>query len=161
VARRTSVGDDGLEALSDDPLEVVGYVCTRSGGVPPAVVRDGLLTFRLDSHRTEIVATRDGIVWIDDSKATNPHAASASLRAHPSIVWIAGGLLKGVDVDELVRRHAEQLSAVVLIGGGLLAAALVRAYWPRVLRWWAEAKGGGAILGRPQSINLAEGEQAA
>jgi UDP-N-acetylmuramoylalanine--D-glutamate ligase len=63
-----------------------------------------------------VIATGDGIVWIDDSKATNPHAAAASLRAHSSVVWIVGGLLKGVDVDELVRRHADRLSAAVLIG---------------------------------------------
>jgi hypothetical protein len=43
VARRTKAGDDGLEALSDDPLEVVGYVCARSGGVPPSVVADDVL----------------------------------------------------------------------------------------------------------------------
>ena len=42
-------------------------------------------------------------------------------------------------------------TAIVLIGGGLLIAFLVRAYWPRVVRWWAEAKEGGAILGRPRA----------
>jgi UDP-N-acetylmuramoylalanine--D-glutamate ligase len=89
---------------------------TRSLGVSPAVIRAALDTFVLDSHRTEVIATAEGIAWIDDSKATNPHAADASLRAQKSVVWIAGGLLKGVDVDDLVRTHAGRLSAVVLIG---------------------------------------------
>jgi UDP-N-acetylmuramoylalanine--D-glutamate ligase len=88
----------------------------RSLGVPPTAIRDALRTFQLDSHRTEVIATSGGIVWIDDSKATNPHAAAASLRAHSSVVWIVGGLLKDVDVDDLVRRHADRLSAAVLIG---------------------------------------------
>ena len=41
--------------------------------------------------------------YVDDSKATNPHAAQASLQAYPRVVWIAGGQLKGASVDELVR----------------------------------------------------------
>ncbi|HEY5319989.1 MAG TPA: UDP-N-acetylmuramoyl-L-alanine--D-glutamate ligase [Galbitalea sp.] len=97
----------------------------RSLDVPPEVIRGALGTFRLDHHRTEVVANVDEILWIDDSKATNPHAAEASLRAHKSVVWIVGGLLKGVDIDELVRAQASRLAAVVLIGvdrGPLLAA---------------------------------------
>ena len=49
-----------------------------------------------------LVATVDGVDYVDDSKATNPHAAGASLAAYPRVVWIAGGLLKGADVDPLV-----------------------------------------------------------
>jgi UDP-N-acetylmuramoylalanine--D-glutamate ligase len=89
---------------------------TRSMGVQPAVVRDALRTFSLDAHRTQLIATVAGISWIDDSKATNPHAANAALRAQPAVVWIVGGLLKGVDVDELVRTHASRLSGAILIG---------------------------------------------
>ena len=106
----------GLGAPHSVANVLAAAALVRSLGVEPAVIRQALREFRLDAHRTEIVAERDGVVWIDDSKATNPHAAAASLRAHPSIVWIAGGLLKGVDVDELVRLHAGKLSAVVLIG---------------------------------------------
>ena len=94
----------------------MGSKKSSSETVAPAVIRDALRTFELDAHRTQLVASRNGIAWVDDSKATNPHAATASLRAYPSVVWIAGGLLKGVDVDDLVRRHADRLSAVVLIG---------------------------------------------
>jgi uncharacterized membrane protein YbhN (UPF0104 family) len=42
-------------------------------------------------------------------------------------------------------------TAILLIGGALLIAILIRAYWPRVVRWWDDAKGGGAILGRPRA----------
>ncbi len=88
----------------------------RAYGLSPADVRAGLATFTLDRHRTEIVAVANGITWVDDSKATNPHAASAALSAFPSVVWIVGGLLKGVDITELVAAHARRLRAAVLIG---------------------------------------------
>jgi UDP-N-acetylmuramoylalanine--D-glutamate ligase len=66
--------------------------------------------------------------YIDDSKATNPHAAASSLRAFEHVVWVAGGLLKGADVDELVRDAAPRLRGVVLIGAdrAQIAEALAR-----------------------------------
>ncbi|HEV7811681.1 MAG TPA: UDP-N-acetylmuramoyl-L-alanine--D-glutamate ligase [Leifsonia sp.] len=88
----------------------------RSYGVEPGVIRDVLAAFRLDEHRIELVRIEAGISWVDDSKATNPHAADASLRSYESVVWIAGGLLKGVEVDELVEKHASRLRGAVLIG---------------------------------------------
>ena len=71
------------------------------------MIHDALGDFRLDAHRIETVAVAGGIRWIDDSKATNPHAAEASLRAFGTVVWIVGGLLKGVDVDALVAAHVD------------------------------------------------------
>jgi UDP-N-acetylmuramoylalanine--D-glutamate ligase len=106
----------GLGAPHSVSNVLAASALARSLGVAPGVIRTALHSFRLDSHRTELVASRDEVAWIDDSKATNPHAALAALRAHPSVVWIVGGLLKGVDVDELVRSQVERLSAVVLIG---------------------------------------------
>ncbi|MDR5700770.1 UDP-N-acetylmuramoyl-L-alanine--D-glutamate ligase [Agromyces aerolatus] len=88
----------------------------RSYGVPVGVIHDALLDFRLDAHRIETVAHARGIRWIDDSKATNPHAAQASLTAFGRVVWIVGGLLKGVDADALVAAHVARLRAVVVIG---------------------------------------------
>jgi UDP-N-acetylmuramoylalanine--D-glutamate ligase len=97
----------------------------RSYGVEPQVIRDVLTAFRLDAHRIELVRVEAGVSWVDDSKATNPHAADASLRAYTSVVWVVGGLLKGVDVDQLVAAHAGRLRGAVLIGvdrAALLAA---------------------------------------
>ena len=88
----------------------------RSYGVPATAVRDGLRAFAPEPHRNALVATVGGVAYVDDSKATNPHAAAASLAAYPSVVWIAGGLLKGADVDDLVRTAAPRLRAVVLLG---------------------------------------------
>ncbi|MET1052901.1 MAG: UDP-N-acetylmuramoyl-L-alanine--D-glutamate ligase [Mycetocola sp.] len=98
----------------------------RSFGVSPAVIRQALLGFSLDAHRIQLILTADGIGWVNDSKATNPHAADASLRAYPSVVWIVGGLLKGVDVSDLVSRHADRLRGAVIIGSD--RAAVVAAF---------------------------------
>jgi UDP-N-acetylmuramoylalanine--D-glutamate ligase len=98
----------------------------RAYGVPAAAIRDGLRNFRPDAHRIAEVAVLDGVRFVDDSKATNPHAAAASLRAYDSVVWIAGGLAKGAVFDELVADAAAKLRGVVLIGAdrAQIAAAL-------------------------------------
>ncbi|PSM42058.1 UDP-N-acetylmuramoyl-L-alanine--D-glutamate ligase [Streptomyces dioscori] len=100
----------------------------RAFGVPPKAVRDGLRAFRPDAHRIEHVADVDGVAYVDDSKATNTHAAEASLAAYESIVWIAGGLAKGATFDELVVRSAKRLRGVVLFGAdrALIREALTR-----------------------------------
>jgi UDP-N-acetylmuramoylalanine--D-glutamate ligase len=96
--------------------------------MPWPAVGAGLRAYRPGRHRNEVVASSRGIDWVDDSKATNPHAAAASLSAYPSVVWIAGGLLKGADVDALVAAHAHRLRGVVLIGRDRdqIAVALAR-----------------------------------
>ncbi|WP_455362159.1 UDP-N-acetylmuramoyl-L-alanine--D-glutamate ligase [Streptomyces sp. SYSU K21746] len=100
----------------------------RAFGVAPAAVREGLRTFRPDAHRIEHVADVGGVAYIDDSKATNTHAAEASLAAYEPIVWIAGGLAKGATFDELVAKSAKRLRGVVLIGAdrALIREALTR-----------------------------------
>ncbi|MCZ4121580.1 UDP-N-acetylmuramoyl-L-alanine--D-glutamate ligase [Streptomyces sp. H39-S7] len=100
----------------------------RAFGVEPAAVRDGLRAFRPDAHRIALVETVDEVAYVDDSKATNTHAAEASLAAYESIVWIAGGLAKGATFDELVLKSAPRLRGVVLIGAdrALIREALAR-----------------------------------
>jgi UDP-N-acetylmuramoylalanine--D-glutamate ligase len=92
-------------------------------GVPAEAVAAGLRAFHPDPHRNETVATIGGVTWVDDSKATNPHAAAASLSAYPSVVWVAGGLLKGASVDQLVADHAHRLAGAVLLGADRAAIA--------------------------------------
>jgi UDP-N-acetylmuramoylalanine--D-glutamate ligase len=96
----------------------------RAAGVPAPAVRDGLRGFVPPPHRLARVAgpggpRTGGVTWVDDSKATNPAAADAALRGFEHVVWVAGGLAKGAGpeaFDELVRRHASRLRAVVLLG---------------------------------------------
>ena len=88
----------------------------RAHGVSQQAVRDGLRAFRPDGHRIALVAEADGVTWVDDSKATNPHAAQSSLAAYDSVVWVAGGLAKGARFDDLVLAVRERLRGVVLLG---------------------------------------------
>ena len=100
----------------------------RAYGVGPLSVRDGLRAFRPDPHRIAEVGTVDGVRYVNDSKATNPHAAEAALASFDSVVWVAGGLLKGADIEALVEKVAGKLRGVVLIGAdrALIAQALAR-----------------------------------
>ncbi|WP_246849849.1 UDP-N-acetylmuramoyl-L-alanine--D-glutamate ligase [Nocardioides xinjiangensis] len=88
----------------------------RAHGVSQQAVRDGLRAFRPGSHRIAHVAEAGGVTWIDDSKATNPHAAQSSLAAYEHVVWVAGGLAKGARFDDLVLAVRDRLRGVVLLG---------------------------------------------
>lgn len=117
-------GDLPVHLLSD-AMMAAGLV--RAAGVQPESIRSALRSFGLGAHRIETVAVRDGVTWIDDSKATNAHAARASIRAQEdgSVVWIAGGVSKGASFDSLVADISSKLKGVVIIGveqEGLLRA---------------------------------------
>jgi UDP-N-acetylmuramoylalanine--D-glutamate ligase len=88
----------------------------RTLGVQPEIVRTALQKFTLGRHRIEKVSESNGISWVDDSKATNPHAAAASLLSALSVIWIAGGLAKGAKMSELVTRAKPRIKAAILIG---------------------------------------------
>lgn len=110
----------------------------RSFGAPAGAVRDGLRHFRVGAHKLEIVADHRGVRWVDDSKATNPHAADAALRSFGQgssgeagsgrIVWLAGGQAKGTTFDELIIAHRSKLRGAVLLGADreIVADALSR-----------------------------------
>jgi UDP-N-acetylmuramoylalanine--D-glutamate ligase len=85
-------------------------------GATHGAIRTALQKFTLGRHRIETVHVGDGITWIDDSKATNPHAAAASIMSALSVIWIAGGLAKGAKMNELVERAKSRLKAAILIG---------------------------------------------
>ncbi len=108
------------DLASDAPHYVANALAAaalaRSHGVPPAAVQQALREFRPDGHRIAQVAIVDDVTWIDDSKATNPHAALASLQGYDPVVWVAGGLAKGARFDELVTRVRDRLRGVVLLG---------------------------------------------
>lgn len=88
----------------------------RARGVEPQQVAQAILNFQPDPHRVQRLGELRGVSWVDDSKATNAHAADASLRAFEHVVWIVGGLLKGVDIGALVEAHASRLRGAVVIG---------------------------------------------
>ncbi len=100
----------------------------RAYGLTPQEVARGLREFTPAGHRIAAVGTVADVAYVDDSKATNAHAALASLRSYRPVVWIAGGLAKGQDFDDLVRACADRLRGVVLLGRDRddIAAALRR-----------------------------------
>ncbi len=85
-------------------------------GISREVIREALKTFKPGRHRIEEVAEINGVKWVDDSKATNPHAASASIMSHFSVIWIAGGLAKGAAMEPLIERTWSRLKSAILIG---------------------------------------------
>ena len=95
-------------------------------GITHDEIREGLQNFTLDRHRLEVVVEEDGIVWVNDSKATNPHAAAAALMSQISSIWIAGGLAKGAAMNPLIERCASRIKAAILIGqdAPIIATAL-------------------------------------
>ena len=109
------LGEPGVTVLQD-ALAAAGL--TRAFGVKPEDVRDGIRAFQPEAHRRATVGNAAQVTWIDDSKATNTHAAAASLAGLPpaSVVWIAGGDAKGQSFDQLVKDVAATLRGVVLIG---------------------------------------------
>ncbi|MGV8911110.1 MAG: UDP-N-acetylmuramoyl-L-alanine--D-glutamate ligase [Rhodoglobus sp.] len=94
---------------------------TRAAGVSVEALRAGVASFEVDAHRNQLVLESGGVSWVDDSKATNSHAASAALSAVDPVIWVVGGLLKGVDVGPLVQQHAKRLKAAIVIGTDRLA----------------------------------------
>ncbi len=122
-------GEAALEICSDADLKNLGVLSkhlraniaaatalARAAGVSASDIAEALRNFRLAGHRIQLIAELDGVKFIDDSKATNAHAADASLSSFDSVVWIVGGLLKGVDPEPLIRKHGKRLRAAVIIG---------------------------------------------
>ena len=121
-----SEGGKGLSLASASAIPVPGPVgvldalgaaaLARAVDVPADAIAAALSSFRVPPHRAQLVAVVDGVAYVDDSKATNPHAAQASIAAYPRVIWVAGGLLKGASVDEMVQQAANRLVAVILVG---------------------------------------------
>ena len=99
-----------------DALAATAAAVALVPDLQPSVIAQTLQSFKVAGHRGQQVAEARGIVAIDNSKATNPHAADSALAGHDSVIWVAGGQLKGAEVDDLIARHAHRLKAVALMG---------------------------------------------
>lgn len=110
------LGDEGLAAPHIVANILAAAALARSLDVAPEAIRAALSSFHLDAHRIQIVGRSGGVLWVDDSKATNPHAAASSLMAYPGAIWVLGGLLKGVDINDIVATHGPRAKAAIVIG---------------------------------------------
>lgn len=121
--------DKALEVASLKDLEGFGVLTphflsniaaatalARSYGAPPAACRQALRNFLVSPHRIQLILEKGGIRYVNDSKATNAHAAAASLSSFDSVIWIVGGLLKGVEISPLISKFASRLRGVAIIG---------------------------------------------
>ena len=122
----TTIQPAGLAGVLD---AAAASAVAALAGAQPESIAEGLSAYVVAGHRGEIVHRHAGVTYIDNSKATNPHAAEVAMRGLDSVVWVAGGQLKGADVSELLRTHAARLKAAVLVGVDkhVLAQALVKA----------------------------------
>lgn len=100
----------------------------RTQGVAPETISQALSTFTVAAHRGATVH-RGKKAWVDNSKATNPHAAISALAGYDNgVIWVAGGQLKGASVDELIATNARRFTAVAILGHdrALVADAMSR-----------------------------------
>jgi len=121
----------------------------RSVGIDYLSIQSAIENFRPGRHRIETILDKDGVKWIDDSKATNPHAAQASIQSFSSVIWIAGGLAKGADMTDLVERIAPRIKMAILIGTDreLIGEALARQSPPiQVIRVDGDKSDGRALM---------------
>jgi len=118
------------DLAAPDPVLIVDLVAAGVAaiehGAEPEAVAEVCRRFRPGRHRRTLVGEKGGVAFVDDSKATNPHAALASIGSFPSVVLIAGGLAKGLDVGPLAR--ASNVRHVVAIGEA--ASSLMEAAGP-------------------------------
>ena len=88
----------------------------RAVGADLESIRTAIKDYKPGRHRIELALEKNGIRWINDSKATNPHAAQASLFSATSSIWIAGGLAKGANFESLIEKCKSRIKAALLIG---------------------------------------------
>jgi UDP-N-acetylmuramoylalanine--D-glutamate ligase len=104
-------------------------VC-RHLGVPYATIVEGLETYPGLPHRMERVREMDGVLFVNDSKATNPTATAPALAAYPSIRWILGGQAKTDNLDECAPHFGHVRSAYTIGEAGELFALLLAPHMP-------------------------------
>jgi UDP-N-acetylmuramoylalanine--D-glutamate ligase len=105
----------------------VAIAVARALGIDAFDIEKGLITYPGLPHRMERVAEKDGVLFVNDSKATNPTSTAPALAAFPAIHWILGGLAKTDDLDACVP-HFDHVRAAYTIGeAGPMFADILRA----------------------------------
>jgi len=147
---------DGSAALAIDAAACAAMA--HAFAVPDAAIAEGLATFVPDPHRGAVVAVVHGIRFVDNSKATNPHATIAAVGDADGVVLIAGGDAKGVDLSPLATL-APRLAGVVALGAsresvrrlfdGSVPVAVVASIEEAVHSAFTLAPAGGTVLLAP------------
>jgi len=104
---------------------VVAIAASVALGISPNAVQEGLRTYPGLPHRMERVAERDGVLFVNDSKATNPSSSAYALASYPAIHWILGGLPKGDRLDECAPMFGHVRAAYTIGEAGPMFARLL------------------------------------
>ncbi len=110
------VDDVQPAAIHNVANALAAIAMARSYGVTATAIKEGLVAFMPAPHRVSLVREFENVRYINDSKATNAHAAQTSILSFDNVIWIAGGDAKGQNFDELAQKVAKYLKAVILIG---------------------------------------------
>ncbi|MHA2789359.1 UDP-N-acetylmuramoyl-L-alanine--D-glutamate ligase [Corynebacterium sp. S7] len=113
LAPATGIEPAGQAGILD---ALAAAAVARSQGATADDIANALRNFHVDGHRGTIVHRAGDVSWVDNSKATNPHAAHSALEGAGTVAWIAGGQLKGASVDGLISAHRDQFRAVGILG---------------------------------------------
>jgi UDP-N-acetylmuramoylalanine--D-glutamate ligase len=104
---RIVINGEEFLAPTRDPSFLFDLVAAGTVAMAVGASSDGvqqtISAFIPGAHRRQTVETDDGITWIDDSKATNPHATSGAVAAHRPVILLAGGQNKGLDLSSIGR----------------------------------------------------------
>ena len=155
-------GMRGLPGAHNHQNACAAWAATRAVGVAPRLIEQALATFQGLPHRSQIVAERGGVTWVNDSKATNVDSAAKALQAFPRIRWIAGGLGKEGGIGAL-RPHLGAVVKAYLIGHSARDFALELGETPQeicetmeraVARAGAEAAPGDTVLLAPAAASF-------
>ena len=114
-ARVVAVDDLSRRAPHDVANALAATATAHQAGADPRSIAGVLRSFKGLAHRAQVVAEHAGVRYVDDSKATVPHAVAAAIRGCERVVLIAGGHNKGLDLGVLVE-VADRVRAVVAIG---------------------------------------------
>ncbi len=138
------------------PHDVANALAASAAARAAGATGDGVATALADrrddgAHRVALVGEHAGVRWYDDSKATNPHATAAALRGFDSVVLIAGGRNKGLDLAALAPDAAGRVRAVVGVGeaGPEVAEALRSVSYVHITNTMQEAVAAAAELAQP------------
>ena len=127
AARQLVVSTKQTRRLSLEELQLVGHhnwknaaaalAAARALGADSDAALSALASFQGLPHRSQVVSRREGITWVNDSKATNPHAALEALKSFDApLVWIGGGRAKGLDFSKLADHVSQRARCALLLG---------------------------------------------
>ncbi|MCB5410123.1 UDP-N-acetylmuramoyl-L-alanine--D-glutamate ligase [Pseudogemmobacter faecipullorum] len=152
----------GLPGAHNHQNACAAWAAARAIGLPPRLIEQALKSFRGLPHRSQLIASREGVRFINDSKATNVDSAAKALQAFPKIRWIAGGMGKDGGIADLVP-HLGTVAKAYLIGHSARDFALQLGDVPHeisetmeqaVARAAAEAQPGEVVLLAPAAASF-------